>query len=121
MESEEDKLYCPVCGSSHLHVDNKGFSSGQAVAGALITGKTTGLLAGFIGSDDIKITCLECGCSLKPGTLLTNPEESLKFKDKNKFDDFIAIKNGTKKMSAGEQIMWILIWGIVMMIVAVAC
>jgi hypothetical protein len=64
---------------------------------------------------------MECGCSLKPGTLLTNPEESLKFKDKNKFDDFITIKNGTKKMSTGEQIMWILMLCILMMIVAVAC
>lgn len=44
----------------------KGFSGGKAVAGAILTGGI-GLLAGTIGSNDIKITCLKCGNKFKAG------------------------------------------------------
>lgn len=44
----------------------KGFSGKNAVAGAVVTGGI-GLLAGTIGSNKIRITCLECGHEFKPG------------------------------------------------------
>lgn len=72
MEEQEDKLYCPFCGSSQLTANKKGFGAGKAVAGAVLTGGV-GLLAGFIGSGDVKITCLNCGCQWKPGQLKTTP------------------------------------------------
>ena len=72
MESSEDKLYCPHCGSSQLTINKKGFGAGKAAAGAILTGGI-GLLAGFIGSGDLKITCLKCGHKCKPGELSTTP------------------------------------------------
>ena len=72
MEEQEDKLYCPFCGSSQLTANKKGFGAGKAVAGAVLTGGV-GLLAGFIGSGNVKITCLNCGCQWKPGQLKTTP------------------------------------------------
>lgn len=69
---QEEKLYCPYCGSSQLTANKKGFGAGKAVAGAVLTGGV-GLLAGFIGSGNVKITCLKCGCQWKPGQLKTTP------------------------------------------------
>ncbi len=72
MENTEDKLYCPYCGSSQLTANKKGFGVGKAVAGAALVGDI-GLLAGFIGSNKVKITCLKCGKTLKPRELRTTP------------------------------------------------
>lgn len=69
---EEDKLYCLHCGSSQLVANKKGFGAGKAVTGALLTGGI-GLLAGFIGSGDVKVTCLKCGQQWSPGQLRTTP------------------------------------------------
>lgn len=69
---EEDKLYCPHCGSSQLVANKKGFGAGKAVTGALLTGGI-GLLAGFIGSGKVKVTCLRCGSKWEPGQLRTTP------------------------------------------------
>ena len=46
MEEQEDKLYCPNCGSSQLTANKKGFGAGKAVTGAILTGGI-GLLAGL--------------------------------------------------------------------------
>lgn len=72
MKVQEDKLYCPFCGSSQLTATKKGFGAGKAVAGAVLAGGV-GLLAGFIGSGNVKIICLNCGCQWKPGQLKTTP------------------------------------------------
>lgn len=57
---------CPKCGSTQLSANKKGFSGKNAVAGAVLTGGI-GLLAGTIGSNKIKITCLSCGNQFRPG------------------------------------------------------
>lgn len=62
----EDQIKCPKCLSPNVFIDKKGFSGKQAVAGALLTGGV-GLLAGTIGSNKIKITCLHCGYVFNPG------------------------------------------------------
>ena len=62
----EEYLCCPKCGSRELHSDKKGFSGGQALAGAVLTGGI-GLLAGTIGSKNVQITCLKCGKRFKAG------------------------------------------------------
>lgn len=52
---------CPKCGSKQIHAGKRGWS----------------LLAGFIGSRKIVITCLACGQSFRPGDNLRpkrNPE-----------------------------------------------
>jgi DNA-directed RNA polymerase subunit RPC12/RpoP len=63
------EIKCPKCGSTQLFAGKKGFSGKKAVAGAVITGGI-GLLAGTIGSNKIKITCLNCGNVFQPGDSL---------------------------------------------------
>lgn len=65
-KKEEGVLCCPMCASEQLTSNKKGFGAGKALGGALLTGGV-GLLAGFIGSGKIKITCLSCGYSWKVG------------------------------------------------------
>lgn len=62
----DDVLCCPKCMSRELHAEKSGFSGGKAVAGAALIG-SIGLLAGTIGSRDIKVTCLKCGNQFKAG------------------------------------------------------
>ncbi len=62
----EDTIRCPKCKSSQITANKKGFSGKKAVAGALLTGGI-GLLAGTIGSNKIKITCLSCGNTFNAG------------------------------------------------------
>lgn len=51
---------CPRCGSSSIQVLKRGFSGGNAVAGALLLGPV-GLAAGAIGSGNIQRVCVNCG------------------------------------------------------------
>jgi hypothetical protein len=66
-----NEILCPKCGSNQVTADKKGFSGKKAVAGAVLTGGI-GLLAGTIGSNKVKITCLSCGCTFKPGSDLNS-------------------------------------------------
>ena len=61
----EDVIKCPICNSVNVHVSNQGFSTGKAVAGYLTIG-ALGALAGNIGRDKIKVTCLNCGKTFNP-------------------------------------------------------
>lgn len=61
-----NEVLCPKCGSNQITAHKKGFSGKKAVAGAVLTGGV-GLLAGTIGSNKIKITCLACGHTFNPG------------------------------------------------------
>ena len=62
----EDQIKCPKCQSTQITADKKGFSGKKAVAGAVLTGGI-GLLAGTIGSNKMKLTCLKCGHTFSPG------------------------------------------------------
>lgn len=64
--SEQTEIRCPKCNSKHLTSNKKGFSLGKAVVGGVLTGGV-GLIAGTMGSNKIKITCLACGKTFKPG------------------------------------------------------
>jgi len=72
-------VYCPYCLSENLMYEKEGFSVGQAFAGTVLTGGI-GLLAGFIGSKNLRITCLKCGngFSLEQAFVET-PEEKDKY------------------------------------------
>lgn len=61
-----NQIQCPKCKSTQIMANQKGFSGGKAIAGAVLTGGV-GLLAGNIGSKKIVITCLNCGKSFAPG------------------------------------------------------
>lgn len=69
MENQYPTLRCPACNSEHLTANKKGFGLGKAVGGAILTGGI-GLLAGFIGSNKVKVTCLQCGGVFNPGQLV---------------------------------------------------
>jgi tellurium resistance protein TerD len=62
----ENEIKCSKCGSTQLTTNKKGFGLGKALIGGALTGGI-GLLAGFIGSGKVKITCLKCGNSWTAG------------------------------------------------------
>lgn len=53
------RIQCANCPSYHVAIDKKGFSVGQAAAGAIAVGPL-GLAAGMIGSKDSRLVCLSC-------------------------------------------------------------
>lgn len=53
-ESSDNKLTCPKCGSSNITEGTKGFS----------------LTTGFIGSENFRYVCKNCGNKWKPGSML---------------------------------------------------
>jgi len=65
-EPYEDVIKCPKCRSTQITAGKKGFSLGKAAAGGIATGGI-GLLAGFIGSGKVRVTCLKCGHSWTAG------------------------------------------------------
>lgn len=65
-DSHSDKMFCPRCQSYHLTTNQNGYSVGKAATGFLLVG-AVGLLAGGLGKNKIKITCLECNYSFNAG------------------------------------------------------
>jgi predicted RNA-binding Zn-ribbon protein involved in translation (DUF1610 family) len=78
----ETKILCPKCGSDNITANKKGFSGKKAVVGAIATGGI-GILAGTIGSNKVKITCLSCGNEFKPGEGANSQEDFLQKKKDN--------------------------------------
>jgi hypothetical protein len=64
--SATPEIKCPKCKSNQLSANKKGFSGKKAFAGVLLTGGI-GALAGTIGSNNVVITCLNCGHEFEPG------------------------------------------------------
>lgn len=61
----EPQVCCPVCGSTQVSAQKKGFGLGKAaIGGALVGG--VGLVAGLFGKNKIYLTCLNCGYQFKP-------------------------------------------------------
>ena len=63
---QEDIIRCPQCGSTQLSVGKRGFKAGRAIGWGLMTGGI-GLIAGAVGQNKTKITCLKCGHSWTVG------------------------------------------------------
>ena len=57
---------CPRCGSTSLSGQKHGYGVGKAAAGVLLVGGI-GLVAGGIGANKVKVTCLNCGYQFRPG------------------------------------------------------
>ncbi|HCY40394.1 MAG TPA: hypothetical protein DHV48_03430 [Prolixibacteraceae bacterium] len=62
----DEPIKCPKCRSTQISANKKGFSGGKAVAGAVLAGPL-GIAAGTLGSNKVKITCLNCGYQFNPG------------------------------------------------------
>jgi hypothetical protein len=90
---EEEYLCCPKCNSKELHSEQKGFSGGKALAGALLTGGI-GILAGTIGSKDVNVTCLKCGNKFKAGEAKIIAAKDYKAYDYNDLEIITLLKCG---------------------------
>lgn len=64
---EVQELKCPVCKSTNLTANNKGFGLGKAVVGGLLIGPV-GLLGGLVGSKKPVFICLKCGNQFEAGS-----------------------------------------------------
>ena len=101
---EQPEIKCPKCGSTQLTANKKGFSGTKAVGGAILTGGV-GLLAGTIGSNKVKITCLSCGKEFTPGEDM----ESVKRKKQQEaeedyeFYSILSKTGGTPKTQKGGE------------------
>lgn len=91
--SNGDILKCPKCNSTQLTADKRGFNSGKAVAGAVLTGGV-GLLAGLHGKDRLVVYCMSCGSKWKPEDY---DKEKEKYKVNKVIDD--GLKFGSKFQS----------------------
>jgi hypothetical protein len=60
--NNDEKITCPKCGSSQIHIDKKGFSAGKSVCGFLACGPL-GFLFGQSGAKKLRKTCLKCNNS----------------------------------------------------------
>ncbi|MFE2863229.1 hypothetical protein [Sphingobacterium multivorum] len=90
MEELEEKLKCPKCNSTQLTADKRGFNTGKAVAGAVLTGGI-GLLAGLHGKDNIVVYCMSCGESWKPSEYAKKVQQSAN--DKRAKEDLEKLKS----------------------------
>jgi len=66
MAHENSPIRCPLCKSTQISANKKGFGMGTAAVGGLCFGPI-GLLGGLLDSGKVKITCLGCGHVFNPG------------------------------------------------------
>ncbi|WP_300259441.1 TM2 domain-containing protein [Clostridium sp.] len=67
MQSNNDVVRCPRCGSTQLTANKKGFSLVKGVVGACLVNPITGVATGMLGKNKIVVTCLKCGKQFKAG------------------------------------------------------
>lgn len=60
IQQNNNQAKCPLCSSTSLIAEKKGFGYGKAVAGAVLLGGI-GILAGGIGANKTMIVCMNCG------------------------------------------------------------
>jgi tellurium resistance protein TerD len=71
-----DEVKCPVCGSTQVMGQEKGYGLGKAAVGWVTLGPV-GLLGGLVGSKKIRLGCLSCGHRWKPISLSERKEKDM--------------------------------------------
>lgn len=94
------KIRCPYCMSTNLQTTTKGFSITKAATGAILIGGI-GLLAGTIGSNKVKITCLKCGKIFNTSAVFVD--------DSGLSNHEITQINDNSIMSVSDSTYWILL------------
>jgi DNA-directed RNA polymerase subunit RPC12/RpoP len=99
MKQNDEPIRCPKCGSSQIHAHKRGFKTGRAAAGFLITGwLDVTAIAGAAGMNKIRLTCLKCGNEFKPGEIYIDKEaETLKRENLKEFEKHIISKEEAEK------------------------
>lgn len=73
---DKEDIKCTKCKSSNVHVGQRGFHAGQALAGAaLFLG--IGFIFGFWGASDVQFTCLNCGHKFDLNEKLGHPKKGI--------------------------------------------
>ena len=63
-----EEVKCPKCGSTQISANKKGFNTGRAIAGGILTGNIwVAAASGGIGMNELRLTCLSCGHVWKIG------------------------------------------------------
>ena len=62
-----EEIVCPKCHSNQISLNQKGFSTGNAIAGSMVGGAMMGMGMVMVGSNQIIVTCLKCGDKFKAG------------------------------------------------------
>jgi hypothetical protein len=57
---------CPRCGSEQITSNKQGINAGKAAAGFFLAGGV-GLLAGQLGANKVRVSCLACGHDWEAG------------------------------------------------------
>lgn len=94
-------LNCPKCGSSNIHADKKGLSVKKSLAGGFLFGPV-GLLGGLVGSNKIRLTCLDCGFEFQPGE--NNSDVNKIMANYTPIDD-VALTTTPKSKKSTEQVV----------------
>jgi len=74
METIKPTLMCPMCASTSLSANKKGYNGNTGGLGMAFMG-TKGLALGMQGMNEVEITCLNCGNTFKPGEGAASEDE----------------------------------------------
>lgn len=79
-----NEVKCPKCGSTQISANKKGFNTGRAIAGGLITGNIwVAAASGGIGMNELRLTCLSCGHVWKIGRNQQTEKERTEYERRN--------------------------------------
>lgn len=103
-----EAVYCPKCSSTQITAQQRGFSGGKAIAGALLTGGI-GLVAGFHGSSNVDVVCLACGHKWNPAKRAASEKQAELVKrdehEKRWWGNFIRLYENGNHVAAREIIL----------------
>lgn len=96
---EEKPIKCPKCGSTQIYINKRGFKTGRAITGGLITGNIlAAVVAGGVGMNNIQLTCLKCGNKFKPQEAKEEQSNSVERQKLKEFESHVIKEREQTKM-----------------------